>query len=87
MHVERNILESILKYLFGDKDTIEVCKELEEARVMQHLWLHQQGGGSYKKPQAPYVFTQNEAKAFVDFVVKVQAPTGYATTFKKHVGN
>jgi hypothetical protein len=60
-----------LKYLFGDKDTIEVCKDLEEARVMQHLWLHQQGGGSYTKPQASYVFTWNEAKAFVDFVVEV----------------
>ncbi len=71
MHVERNVLESILKYLFGDKHTIEVHKDLEEARVMQHLWLHQQGGASYKKPQAPYVFTRNEAKAFVDFVAKV----------------
>jgi predicted RNA-binding protein YlqC (UPF0109 family) len=53
MHIETNVLESILKYLFKDKDTIEVRKDLEEARVMQHLWLHQQGVGSYKKPQAP----------------------------------
>jgi hypothetical protein len=36
MHVERNVSKSILKYLFGDKDTIEVHKNLEEARVMQH---------------------------------------------------
>jgi hypothetical protein len=36
MHVERNVSKSILKYLFGDKDTIEVRKNLEEARVMQH---------------------------------------------------
>ncbi len=82
MHIERNVSESILKYLFGDKDTIEVCKDLEEARVMQHLWLHQQGGGSYTKPQASYVFTWNEAKAFVDFVVEVQALTRCVTTFK-----
>jgi hypothetical protein len=82
MHIERNVSKNI-----GDKDTIEVCKDLEEARVMQHLWLHQQGGGSYTKPQASYVFTWNEAKAFVDFVVEVQAPTRCVTTFKKHVGN
>jgi hypothetical protein len=37
MHVEKNVSESILKYLFGDKDTIEVRKDLQEARVMQHL--------------------------------------------------
>ncbi len=54
---------------------------------MQHLWLHQQGGGSYKKPQTPYVFTPNEAKAFMDFVAKVQAATKYVALFKKHVGN
>ncbi len=87
MNVERNISKNILKYLFGDNDIIEVCKNLEKAGVMQHLWLHQQGGESYKKPQAPYVFTQNEAKAFVDFVGEVQTPTGYASAFKKHVGN
>jgi hypothetical protein len=51
------------------------------------LWLCQQGVGLYTKPQAPYVFIRNEAKAFVDFVVEVQTPIGYATIFKKHVGN
>jgi hypothetical protein len=71
MHIEINVSQSILKYLFGDKDKIEVCKDLKEVVVMQQLWLHQQGGGSYKKPQAPFVFTQNEANAFVDFVVEV----------------
>jgi hypothetical protein len=28
MHVERNVSKNILKYLFGDKDTIEVHKDL-----------------------------------------------------------
>jgi len=50
MHIEINVSESIFKYLFGDKDTIEVCKDLEEVGMMQHLWLHQQGVGSYTKP-------------------------------------
>jgi hypothetical protein len=54
---------------------------------MQHLWLCQQGGESYTKPQALYVFTHNETKAFVDFVVEMQAPIGYSIVFKKHVGN
>jgi hypothetical protein len=40
-----------------------------------------------KKPQTPYVFTRNEAKAFVDFVAKVQAPTKYVAMLKKYVGN
>jgi hypothetical protein len=41
MHVKKNVSENISKYLFGDKDTIEVHKDLQEVGVMQHLWLHQ----------------------------------------------
>ncbi len=33
------------------------------------------------------MFTQNETKAFVDFVAEMQAPTTYVIVFKKHVGN
>jgi hypothetical protein len=67
MHIERNVSKIILKYLFGDRDSIEVRKDLEEAGVMQHLWFRQQGGGSYTKLQASYVFIWNEAKAFCGF--------------------
>jgi hypothetical protein len=33
MHVERNVFDSILKYLFGEQDTMEVRKDMEEAQV------------------------------------------------------
>jgi hypothetical protein len=33
MHVEHNVSESVLKYLFG-KDRLEVRKDLEQAGVM-----------------------------------------------------
>lgn len=44
MHVEHNVSKSVLKYLFGEKDTMDVQKDLLKARVMWHLWLHQQHG-------------------------------------------
>jgi hypothetical protein len=31
MHVEQNVFYSILKYLFGERDTMEVRKDMEEA--------------------------------------------------------
>jgi hypothetical protein len=82
MQVEHNVSKSVLKYLFGEKDTLEVQKDLEQARVMGYLWLHQQDEGANNiKPLAPFVFTQNESKAFLDFVAQVRAPTSYVATF------
>jgi hypothetical protein len=40
MHIEWNVLDNVLKYLFGEQNTIEVCKDMEEVGVKQHLWLH-----------------------------------------------
>jgi hypothetical protein len=37
MHVEWNICDNLLKYLFGEKDTLNVRKDMEEARVMPNL--------------------------------------------------
>jgi len=42
-------------------------------------------GMNYVKPLAPYVFTQKEKQAFLNFVSEVHAPTRYVTAFKKHV--
>ncbi len=87
MHVECNVSESVLKYLFGEKNTLEMRKDLKQAKLMQHLWLHQKDeGANYIKPLAPFVFIQNASKAFLDFVAQIHAPIGYATTFRKHVG-
>jgi hypothetical protein len=36
---------------------VEVRKDMEEAWIKWHLWLHQDlKGANYVKPQAPYVF-------------------------------
>jgi hypothetical protein len=75
MHIECNILESFLKYFFGEQDILEVRKDLEELGVKWHLWLH------IGKPLAPYVFTWNERQSFLALV-----SSEYPTAFKKHVG-
>lgn len=62
-------------------------KDMEEARVKQHLWLHQDPmkGANFLKPHAPYVFTWEEQHKFLSFVGKIRTSTRYVVTFKKHV--
>jgi len=87
MHIECNISKSLLKYLFGEWDTMEVRKDLEEVGMKWHLWLHWDlSNMNYVKPLALYVFTWNERQAFLAFVSSICAQIGYATTLKKHVG-
>ncbi len=82
MHIEC----IVFKYLFSQCDTLEVHNDMEQARVKQHLWLHQDPQGvNYVKPLAPYVFTQAERQSFLDFICEVCALTKYAVAFKKMV--
>jgi uncharacterized protein YqiB (DUF1249 family) len=57
MHVEHNVSKSVLKYLFGEKDTMDVRKDLLKARMMWHLWLHQQHGCANYINHKPYLYS------------------------------
>ncbi len=39
MHMEQNVFDNLLKYLFSERDTMEVRKDMEKVGVQQHLWL------------------------------------------------
>ncbi len=43
MHIECNVFDNILKHLFGEWDTVEMCKDMEEVGVKPHLWLQHVG--------------------------------------------
>lgn len=86
MHIEKNISECVLKFLFGEKDSVESRQDLEEVGWRWELWLrprpNRQG---FYKPQAPYVFTNVERKIFVDEVSAIRTPTGYGSALGKHL--
>jgi hypothetical protein len=44
MHMEWNMFDNFLKYLSGERDIMEVRKDMEEASVQQHLWLQKKLG-------------------------------------------
>lgn len=85
MHIEKNVAESLVKFLFGEKDTPETRRDLEEIGVRRELWLRPRANGQrFHKPQAPYVFTEDEKKVFVDEVSAIRTPTGYGSALGKH---
>ena len=86
MHVEKNIAESVLKFLFGEKDTPESRRDLEEVGARRELWLRPRANRQrFFKPQAPYVFTDAEKKLFMDEVSSIRTPTGYGSALGKHL--
>lgn len=87
MHIERNICNSLLKLLFGVKDTPASRQDMEEERIRDHLWVRggPLTGGNYFKPAAPYVLSKAEQKIFLDQLNGISVPTGYCGPIKKHI--
>lgn len=86
MHVEKNIADAVLKFVFGDRDTLECRRDMEECGVMRDLHLRAQpNGNTYLKPSAPYVLTPEERVLFINLVSGIRTPTGYAANFGRHI--
>ena len=86
MHIKRNVSNNVMKYLFGDKDTLKTQRVMEQADVMHHIHLRQGQSRNYIKPKAPYVFTESEKRVFLNLVSSKKVPSGYMSTFTKHIG-
>lgn len=89
MHIEKNVTESLLKFISGEKDTGSVRLDLQEKGIRPHLWLkpHSNKANAFMKYQAPYVCTGAEWKIFLSRLSSLRVPSGYAGAFKKHVKN
>ena len=88
MHVERNVIDNVLKTILGDKDKVAVREDMWELRVRPWLWLQNKGdlpNGSIFKPHTPYVFSKEEKTKFMDCISNINVPRGYFATLKKHV--
>jgi hypothetical protein len=86
MHCEKNITESLMKTIFGEKDTLKARMDLQEANIRPHLWpIPGRKPGSLTLPQAPYVLTKIEKEVFVDVVRELKTPTHYVGQLRKRV--
>lgn len=87
MHIEKNICESLLKFLSGEKDTGAVRSDLQAKNIRPHLWLREdpRRHNVFLKFQAPYCCTVTEWSIFLARLSSLRTPTGYASSFKKFV--
>nr|GEU68617.1 hypothetical protein [Tanacetum cinerariifolium] len=85
MHIEKNVLESILNtLLMNDKsnDTTKARQDLKKLGIQSGLWLIQNKNGKYTKLQAAYSFTPGDKKNFCQFIKGVKQPDGFGSNFK-----
>jgi hypothetical protein len=87
MHCEMNIAKNILKTIMGKKDTIKVRCDLQRQGLRKHLWLvpNPRRGRKMLKPAAPYVLSDREFEVFASILESVRMPSGYASSFGKHI--
>ncbi len=87
MHIEKNICDSLLKFLSGEKDSNAVRNDMQARGIRPNLWLQPQQGNPnvVLKYHAPYVCTPPEWNTFLSRLSAVRVPTGYAGAFAKHV--
>nr|GEX16403.1 hypothetical protein [Tanacetum cinerariifolium] len=67
MHIEKNVLESILNTLLineKSKDTTKARQDLKRLGIRSGLWLGQNKNRKCSKPQAAYSFTPEDRKKF-----------------------
>ncbi|GJZ26862.1 hypothetical protein Tco_0571115 [Tanacetum coccineum] len=85
MHIEKNVLESILNTLLMNdksKDTAKARQDLKSLGIRSGLWLGQNKNGKCSKPQAAYSFTPADRKKFCQFIKGVKLPDGFGSYFK-----
>ncbi|GJV74390.1 zinc finger, PHD-type containing protein [Tanacetum coccineum] len=88
MHIERNVLESILNTLLMNdksKGTAKVRQDLKRLDIQSGLWLDQNKNGKCSKPRAAYSFTPENIKKFCQFIRGVKLPDGFGSNFKHKV--
>ena len=89
MHVEKNACENLLRTIVGEKDSPAVRHDMKEINIHPDLWMRQvrtrTGRLKWVKPHAPYVLSKAELQVFMDTISKLKVPTGYSSTFKKHI--
>jgi hypothetical protein len=81
MHIEWNICASLLGYILGEKDTIQVRADLQETGAMPYLHFRQRGPcQTYLKPYIPYVLAD-----FLQAMGQIRVPIRYSAQLGLHV--
>jgi hypothetical protein len=87
MHIEKNVCENTIKFIFGLKDTIKVWHDVEVCGIRKHLWLKwdPQRPSKIFKLVAPYVLRPEELQTFMNRLASLKVPTNCCGSLGKHI--
>lgn len=72
--------------IFGEKDTVGVRLDMEEAGIRKHLWpVNGRKHGSVILPRSSYVLTKEERQVFINQLRSLRTPSKYVGQLKKRV--
>jgi hypothetical protein len=84
MYYEKHICDNMFKTIFGGKEPIGVCKDMEEIGIRPHLWLQQTTSGNYIKSIANYVMVELDRKALVQVIKELKTPTNFGAKLPRY---
>ena len=93
MYCKKNVKQSLLGFILGEKDTVGICRDMEEIgdtrshntardpRKQHTLELHLRPLGNidrFFKPHDPCALLVNDEGRFINLISSIKIPTGYA---------
>lgn len=75
MHIETNMVKSLVRHLFGEKDNVRARRACEEFDVHPRQWIRERENGTEIMPPAPWVLTTKERKMLRRRITEVRFPT------------
>ena len=87
MHCEKNICETLLKFLLGNGDTPAVRLDLESRRLRNHLWIHETFPGSNRfiMPDADFVLSREDKLKFMKTLRSMKMPSRYVSNISEKI--
>lgn len=87
MHTEKNVVENILRTLFGEKDNMKVRLDLQNRNIRSRLWLRRMGNGDGRAymPDATYVLSKSDQAQFLRTLKALKLPTHYCGTLHSKI--
>jgi len=87
MHYEKNICETILKFILGDNDTPVVRLDLQGQLLRNHLWLQETFAGSnkYRMPEAEYILSVEDKAIFFQTLRSLKTPSRYVSNIRRRL--
>lgn len=87
MHCEKNICDTLLKFILGEGDTAAVRVDLQRQCIRDHLWLQETfpGSGRFTMADAEYVLSTEDKATFFKTLKELKTPSRYVSNLRRRL--